>query len=434
MRARRRCSAVLVLVLAVPSIGCGLQRSRSTLPPVEASLRPEADRFAAALGRSVGRPVDADDAAVRLFAQALSLTVSNYLEPVDPRALTDTAITGAGTVAADAPALDPMPAAEAGITAMMASLDDSSYVGGQRFRELREVEPSERGGVGLELRRRDDRLVVVGPIEGGPAARVGIRAGDRLITIDGMPTDGLSLVEAIQRLRGPIGTEVALTLQRSGDRESSVVRLVRARVEIRVTVRRLATGHGYVRISQFDERTNAGLDEALESLADGPQPPPGLVLDLRDNSGGLITSAVRVADRFLESGVVVSTSGRGANQTQKYFAQKAGNWGPVPMVVLVNGGTAAGAEIVAAALQRHARARLVGTRTFGHGTIATIYPLGDQAALRLTTARTYGPDGRPLSEGVVPDVVVDEPAGALGPDDAVAMRGVALLPVSAAAR
>jgi C-terminal peptidase prc len=427
-------SILVIAALALPPVGCGPRTPRSTLPPVDASLRPEVDRFAAALERSTGRRVEPDDAAVRLFAQALSLTVTNYLEPVQPSVLADTAITGVGTVAGNTPDGDPMPAAEAGITAMMASLDDSSYLGGDVYRELRSVEPSERGGVGLEVRLRDGRLTVVAPIADGPAARAGVRAGDRLVAIDGVPTAGLSLVQVIQRLRGRIGSEVSLTLQRGGAGEDSVVRLVRAHVEIRVGVRRLATGHGYVRISQFDERTERQLDEALRSLADGSDPPPGLVLDLRDNAGGLIVSAVRVADRFLASGLIVSTSGRGANQTQKYFAQKAGNWPPVPMVVLVNGGTAAGAEIVAAALQRHERARLVGTRTFGHGTIATIVPLGDQAALRLTTARTYGPDGRPISDGVVPDVTVEEPAGALGPEDAVAMRAVALLPVSAAAR
>jgi carboxyl-terminal processing protease len=434
MRANGRCLvALLIAALALPPVGCRLPTSRPTLPPVEPSLRPEAERFAAALERPAGRRVDTDDAAVRLFAQALALTEITYLEPVDPHALTDTAIKGTGTVARNTPDGDPMPAAEAGITAMMASLEDSSYLGGELYREFRQVEPSERGGLGLEIRLRDGRLTVVAPIEGGPAARAGIRAGDRLVAIDGAPTAGLSLVQVVQRLRGAIGTEVALTLQRGDAEEPSVVRLVRAHVEIRVTVRRLATGHGYVRISQFDERTDRGLDEALGSL-DAPHPPPGLVLDLRDNSGGLITSAVRVADRFLESGLIVSTSGRAANQNQRFFAQKRGNWGPVPMVVLVNGGTAAGAEIVAAALQRHSRARLVGTRTFGHGTIATIFPLGDQAALRVTTARTYGPDGHPISDGVVPDVIVEEPAGALGPDDAVAMRAAALLPVSAAAR
>ena len=426
-------SILVIAALALPPAACGPRTSRSTLPPVDASLRPEVDRFAAALERSTGRRVEPDDAAVRLFAQALSLTVTNYLEPVQPSVLADTAITGVGTVAGT-PDGDPMPAAEAGITAMMASLDDSSYLGGEVYRELRNVEPSERGGVGLEVRLRDGQLTVVAPIADGPAARAGVRAGDRLVAIDGVPTAGLSLVQVIRRLRGGIGSEVSLTLQRGGAGEDSVVRLVRAHVEIRVGVRRLATGHGYVRISQFDERTERQLDEALRSLADASDPPPGLVLDLRDNAGGLIVSAVRVADRFLASGLIVSTSGRGANQTQKYFAQKAGNWPPVPMVVLVNGGTAAGAEIVAAALQRHERARLVGTRTFGHGTIATIVPLGDQAALRLTTARTYGPDGSPISDGVAPDVTVEEPAGVLGADDVVAMRAVALLSVSAAAR
>jgi len=223
--------------------------------------------------------------------------------------------------------------------------------------------------------------------------------------------DGVSLVQTVRHLRGPLGTKVVLTLRRAGSSDPLVQTLTREVILLRiVTFSRIGERYGYVRISQFNERTDTDLGSALRSLEQSGEL-DGLVLDLRNNPGGLLSQAVRVASVFLETGVVVAAKSRVQNQNQTYYAKGGAPWSKTPMIVLVNHGSAAGSEIVAAALQAHKRASLVGTHTFGRGTIQTIIPIGSQAALRLTTARVYAPTGSSLDLGLQPDLLLDaEPA------------------------
>jgi len=277
--------------------------------------------------------------------------------------------------------------------------------------ELKDFQIETRGsftGVGIEITLKDGVLTVVSPIEDTPAFKAGVQAGDKIVKIDGKSTKNMTLMDAVRSIRGPQGTPVVLTLSREDEKELIEVSIVRNVIPLRsVRQEEIEPGYGYLRISNFQGDTAMKTREALEALQAGPRTLKGLILDLRNNPGGLLDQSVQVSDLFLKDGVIVYTKGKIEDQNMEFQAHKdlvAKNY---PVVVLVNEGSASASEIVAGALQDQKRALLVGAKTFGKGSVQTIIPLPDGSGLRLTTARYYTPSGRSIqATGIEPDVVV----------------------------
>jgi len=341
-------------------------------------------------GRTV-RQVDASPKesyeGLETFTNILSIVQKNYVEEVPTKKLVEGAING-----------------------MLASLDPhSAYLTPDLYKELQVDTKGSFGGLGIEITNRNGLLTVVAPIEDTPAYRAGVKSGDQIIKIDGEFTKDMTLVDAVKKMRGQKDTKVTLTIRRESRPDLFDITLVREVIKIQsVKSKVLEKGYGYIRLTQFQERTDDDLERALKKL-DKEGGIQGIVLDLRNNPGGLLTQAVKVSDLFLDSGLIVYTDGRLENQKQKYFAHKAGTWSDFPMVVLVNVGSASASEIVAGALQDHKRALVLGTTTFGKGSVQTILPLDDNSALRLTTARYYTPSGRSIqATGIVPDITMDQ--------------------------
>ncbi|MGE5302468.1 MAG: S41 family peptidase [Alphaproteobacteria bacterium] len=328
-----------------------------------------------------------DYESLEAFTNVLSIVKKNYVEDVDTKNL----VTGA-------------------INGMLSSLDPhSAYLTPDLYKELQMDTQGRFGGLGIEITIKNGVLTVVSPIEDTPAFKAGVKPGDMIFKIEDEFTKDMTLVDAVKKMRGPRGTKIKISIKREGVPELIDFTLVRDTIRVQsVRSRTLEEGYGYVRLAQFQERSDRDLQKALEKLAAEKGGIKGLVLDLRNNPGGLLTQAVRVTDLFLDSGLIVYTEGRIESQKQKYFAQKDGTWTDFPMVVLVNGGSASASEIVAGALQDHKRAVVLGTKTFGKGSVQTILPLDDNSALRLTTARYFTPNGRSIQNlGIVPDIVVD---------------------------
>jgi carboxyl-terminal processing protease len=295
------------------------------------------------------------------------------------------------------------------ISGMLTSLDPhSAYLTPELYRELQVDTKGTFGGLGIEIAIRDGVLTVVAPIEDTPAYRAGVQPGDTIVKINGELTKDMTLLEAVKRMRGKKGTKITVSIAREGVPGLIDVTIVREVIKIQsVKARWLKPGYAYVRVTQFQERTAEDLRQALEGLGKEREI-EGIVLDLRNNPGGLLAQAVQVADAFLDSGLIVYTDGRLESQRQKYHAHKGATFDNFPVVVLVNGGSASASEIVAGALQDHKRAIVLGTRTFGKGSVQTILPLEKDAALRLTTARYYTPSGRPIqATGIDPDIVLE---------------------------
>lgn len=295
------------------------------------------------------------------------------------------------------------------VKGMAASLDPhSSYLTPEEYRDLQIETRGQFSGVGIEITMRDGVLTVVSPIEDTPAYKAGMKAGDRIIKIDGKLTKGMSLMDAVKAIRGPKGTKVMLTIMREGLGGLKDIPIIRDTIPLRsVRFNLLEDGYGYIRISHFQEQTTRDLIRALETLQGQKVPLKGLVLDLRNDPGGLLQESVSVADQFLHGGVVVTTKGRLPNQDMSFTATSHTTAGDYPIICLVNNGTASASEIVASALQDHKRAMILGTRTFGKGSVQTIIPLRGKGALRLTTARYYTPAGRAIqAKGIEPDLVV----------------------------
>jgi carboxyl-terminal processing protease len=410
-------TAVLAALIIVSAVGCSFPPSLNSRisthegAAVDASLAPEVERFrAAAKSMTAGQRAEPDDEDLRLFAQALTGIARYHVDPVDPVKLVNTAIATLNTVEPGSVQTS-KPLVDGAIAAMVSSIDPhGAYLDREVYRELRGDTKGGPGGVGLELTMRDHAPTIVSPMADSPAVHAGIAPEDQLTAIDGVPTTGLTLVGVVQRLRGPVGTEIALTIRRR-DSQATTIHLRREVVEIHpVTFQTMAPGYAYLRITQFAESTSMKVDHALSSLANGGGL-KGLVLDLRNNPGGLLNQAVRVADLFLDSGEILRTSARTEQQDQSFFAHPLGTWNGFGLVVLVNRGTAAGSEILAAALQCHKRATILGTPTFANGTVQTIIPIGEDSALRLTTSRAHAPDGRAIGLGIQPDILDDsEPA------------------------
>ena len=301
---------------------------------------------------------------------------------------------------------------EAAINGMLTSLDPhSSYMDAKRFEDMSVQTKGEFGGLGIEVTMENGFVKVVAPIDDTPAAKAGLMANDLITKIDGADIQGLTLNEAVDKMRGGVNTPITLTIQRK-DQAAFDVKLIRDRIRVQ-SVKFNLEGEdiGYVRISSFTEQTQEGLEKAFSSLKKtmGSRA-KGYIIDLRNNPGGLLDQAISVSDSFLDKGEVVSTRGRRAEETQRFSAQKGDISDNKTVVILINGGSASASEIVAGALQDHKRATIIGTRSFGKGSVQTIIPLGSQGALRLTTARYYTPAGRSIqAKGIDADILIEQP-------------------------
>jgi carboxyl-terminal processing protease len=324
---------------------------------------------------------------LELFGDVLSRIEADYVSDVEQEALIEAAIEG-----------------------MLESLDPhSSYHNPDSYEDLRVTTRGEYGGLGMEVTSRDDYITIVSPISNTPAERAGLRTNDRIVAVDGEGIVGLSISEAVELMRGAVGDPVTITISRDED-EPFDVTLVRDTIPLRTVAWRIEDGIPYMRVAGFNERTT---DMVLEGVSELERefggPLPGLILDVRNNPGGLLDQAIGVTDVFLSGGEVVSTRNRDPRETQRYNARPGDRLSGVPMIVLINGGSASAAEIVAGALQDRERAELVGMTSFGKGSVQTIIPLrgGRDGALRLTTGRYYTPAGRSIqTTGIIPDVQI----------------------------
>jgi len=298
------------------------------------------------------------------------------------------------------------------INGMLSSLDPhSSYMPPDDFKDMQVQTRGEFGGLGIEVTMENDLIKVVTPIDDTPAFKAGVLAGDLITHLDGDEVIGLTLAEAVDRMRGPVNTDIVITVRREGVDEPIDITITRDIVRIQsVKWEKQGDDVGYIRVSQFNERTFDGVEKALRELSanGGDETIKGYILDLRNNPGGLLDQAISVSDAFLERGEIVSTRGREDNETRRYSAAAGDDADGKPVIVLINGGSASASEIVAGALQDHRRATVVGTQSFGKGSVQTIIPLGSSnGAIRLTTARYYTPAGRSIqAKGIDPDVEV----------------------------
>jgi len=300
---------------------------------------------------------------------------------------------------------------EAAINGMLRSLDPhSSYLNPKNYRDMQVQTRGEFGGLGIEVTMENGLVKVVSPIDDTPAARAGLKAGDFITHLDGEQVLGLSLQEAVEKMRGPVNSAIKLTITRAGTEAPFDVELKRDVIRIQSVRSRLEGEIGYVRITTFNEQTEVNLDRAVKKIREELGPKfKGLILDLRNNPGGLLDQAVAVSDAFLEQGEIVSTRGRRNDDSQRYNAKKGDIAEGKPVIVMINGGSASASEIVAGALQDHRRAIVLGTKSFGKGSVQTIIPLQGHGAVRLTTARYYTPAGRSIqAKGIEPDIEVEQ--------------------------
>ncbi len=327
---------------------------------------------------------------LNLFGEVFERVRADYVEGVTDEQLIENAITG-----------------------MLTSLDPhSSYMNEKSFRDMQVQTRGEFGGLGIEVQMDNGLVKVVSPIDDTPAARAGIKPGDLIVELNGEPVQGLTLDEAVEKMRGPVNSDIKLTIKREG-KDPFPVNLTRSVIKIESVKAREEGDIGYVRISSFNEQTESGLTKAIAKFkADLGPKLRGMVLDLRNNPGGLLDQAIAVSSTFIDKGEVVSTRGRKAEDAQRFNAKGGDQLNGLPMVVLINGGSASASEIVAGALQDHRRAILMGTRSFGKGSVQTIMPLPGHGAMRLTTARYFTPSGRSIQKlGITPDI--DVPAAKL---------------------
>ena len=326
---------------------------------------------------------------LRSFTEVFSRIKSDYVEPVEDKKLLEDAVQG-----------------------MLAGLDPhSAYLDADSFKDMRVETEGQFGGLGIEVTMENGFVKVVSPIEDTPAARAGVKPGDLIIRLDDKAVKGLTLTEAVRFMRGKPGSDITLTVVREGATKPLKITLTRAVIKIQsVKSRMLESGFGYVRITQFQAGTDKGLAEALKKLeTENKGTLRGMILDLRNNPGGVLNSAVGVSDAFLDKGLIVYTEGRVADSKMKLSATPGDLLNGAPMVVLINGGSASASEIVAGALQDHKRAVIMGTKSFGKGSVQTIIPVSNGAALKITTARYYTPSGRSIqASGIVPDIVTEE--------------------------
>ncbi len=301
----------------------------------------------------------------------------------------------------------------AAIRGMLTSLDPhSGYMPPESFQDMQVDTKGAFGGLGIEVTQEDGFVKVVAPMDGTPASEAGIQSGDFITHVDGEAILGLTLSEAVDKMRGPVGSEVSLTIVRNLDDEPFDIIIIRDIIKLTAARVRVEDDVIIVRVTTFNEQTTPnikkGIKEKIEELS-GKDNVSGFVIDLRNNPGGLLSEAISVSDMFLNQGEIVSTRGRNNGQTKRYTASKGDLADNKPIVVLINGGSASASEIVAGALQDHKRAVILGTKSFGKGSVQSVIPLGENGAMRLTTARYYTPAGRSIQAlGVVPDIVVEQ--------------------------
>ena len=320
---------------------------------------------------------------LRTFSEVLTQVQKNYVDDTKVKDLVQGAIRG-----------------------MLSTLDPhSAYMTPEMYKEMQVETKGEFGGVGIQIGVKENRLAVIAPIDGTPAQRAGIKAGDYITKVNEESTKDLSLMDAVQKMRGPKGTKVNLTIQRDGTSDPLQFTLVRDTIKIESVKSKVMDNIGYVKLTQFQEATGRDLGRALKQFKD--QKVQSTILDLRNNPGGLLTAAVEVSEQFLPNGkLVVYTKGR-ESKKDEWFAKGRDQMDDSPMIILVNEGSASASEIVAGALQDYGRAVIVGTTSFGKGSVQTILPLGDGSGLRLTTAKYYTPKGRSIqSTGITPDIVI----------------------------
>jgi carboxyl-terminal processing protease len=320
---------------------------------------------------------------LRTFSEVLTQVQKNYVDDTKVKDLVQGAIRG-----------------------MLSTLDPhSAYMTPEMYKEMQVETKGEFGGVGIQIGVKENRLAVIAPIDGTPAQRAGIKAGDYITKVNEESTKDLSLMDAVQKMRGPKGTKVNLTIQRDGSSDAMQFTLVRDTIKIESVKSKVLDNIGYVKLTQFQEATGRDLGRALKQFKE--QKVQSTILDLRNNPGGLLTAAVEVSEQFLPNGkLVVYTKGR-ESKKDEWFAKGRDQMDDSPMIILVNEGSASASEIVAGALQDYGRAVIVGTTSFGKGSVQTILPLGDGSGLRLTTAKYYTPKGRSIqSTGITPDIVI----------------------------
>jgi carboxyl-terminal processing protease len=372
--------ALAVAVLAVGSMVAGIARTQ-TAPAADAQIYHELD----------------------VFGEVLERVRSDYVEKPDDNKLIESAIDG-----------------------MLSALDPhSSYMDAKEFRDMQVQTRGEFGGLGLEVSMENGMIKVVSPIADTPAARAGIKSGDLITALDRKQLQGLTLQEAVDKMRGPVHASITLTIVRKGVEKPFEVTMVRDVIHIKPVKYSAENDVGYIQITSFNEQTTGDLEEAVKHLKKeiGPNL-KGYLLDLRNNPGGLLDQAISVSDDFLDEGAIVITKGRNLEETQRTNARLGDITDGKKLVVLINGGSASASEIVAGALQDHRRATIVGTRSFGKGSVQTIIPLGPNGALRLTTARYYTPSGRSIqAKGIEPDAVVEEDLPADVKGESVSVKG-----------
>jgi carboxyl-terminal processing protease len=320
---------------------------------------------------------------LKTFSEVLNQVQKHYVDETKPKDLIQGAIRG-----------------------MLSTLDPhSAYMTPEMYKEMQVETKGEFGGVGIQIGVKDNRLAVIAPIEGTPAYRAGIKAGDFIVKVNDDTTKDLTLMDAVQKMRGPKGTKVNLTIQRDGTPDPLVFTLVRDTIKIESVKSKVIDNLGYVRLTQFQEATGRDLSRAMKQFKE--QKVQGAILDLRNNPGGLLTAAVDVSEQFLPSGKLVVYTKSREGKKDEWVSKARDQMEDLPMIVLVNEGSASASEIVAGALQDWGRAVIIGTTSFGKGSVQTILPLGDGSGLRLTTAKYYTPKGRSIqSTGITPDIVV----------------------------
>ena len=377
---------LVLAVLAAGSAMVGLARSQS----------------ASAANSEIYRQLD-------LFGEVLERVRADYVEKPDDSKLIESAINGMLT------ALDP----------------HSAYLNPKHFRDMQVQTRGEFGGLGIEVTMENGVVKVVAPIEDTPASKAGLLSGDLITALDKEQIQGLTLQEAVEKMRGPVNSPITLTIVRKGVDDPFDVKVTRDVIHINPVKFNAEDDVGYIRVTTFNEQTTANLQKAIEDLKKqiGPKL-KGFIIDLRNNPGGLLDQAISVSDTFLDQGAIVLTKGRDLEETQRSNARAGDLTDGQKIVVLINGGSASASEIVAGALQDHHRATIIGTRSFGKGSVQTIIPLGSNGALRLTTARYYTPSGRSIqAKGIEPEVIVEEelPDELKAKADSVSTRGEANL-------
>ncbi len=388
------------------SIGRVIEAVGDRLHPLPPETEREVQRFADVYRQYAKSP---DQDRLDYFGFAFKRVRTKYVREVPDKEMIDAAIKGVVDLKAEANSLPAANVVEAALDSMVTSLDPhSAYMNREEFNESFIHTKGEFGGLGIEVTMQDGVVKVVAPIEDTPAASAGVAAGDLITHVDGESIKGLTLSQAVRRMRGSPGTSIRLTLQRKDVADFDVT-LVRAIIQVRAVRWRVIDRIGYVRVSRFSERMEGGIVKAFAAIrAELGGDPDGVILDLRNNPGGLLDQSIVLADAFLDSGEIVSVRGRDKARHRAFGAQEGDIARGLPMVVLINGGSASASEIVASALKFHGRATVMGVRSFGKGSVQTIIPMPEEGALRLTTALYYGPDGHTIqARGNTPEIRIE---------------------------